>query len=436
MRIQARIFSVAVILAGIAAVAHASLADIAQGGPRGIVGYSLLVILGIVAEAIPIHYQINDSKVSSSISFIPLFTLIVLHPYSAALAALLVVAPAEFFVHRAPPSKAIFNIAQIAVAAQLAAWALQVLDPFLGEFVAFIGLSLVFFLANIAVVGIFVSLDQEVSFAATVRKVVGAGGSNLFYDVLVSPLALLVALVYRDVGVLGVLLLVLPLLIIRHSYLAMLQLQHANTALLRVLIKAIETRDPYTSGHSLRVSLLAREIAEDMMLRGRKTDQVETAALLHDIGKVDGVYAELIQKPHSLSSEEVRVIRTHATKGADFLHSLHTFNDFILGGIRHHHEKYDGSGYPDGLSGDNIPIVARIIQIADSIDAMLSDRPYRPALSLGQVYRELERCSGSQFDPSIVTLILRRGTLERALPLLREHGASREEPRELAVSLG
>lgn len=223
---------------------------------------------------------------------------------------------------------------------------------------------------------------------------------------------------------------VLPLQLLRHSYLSKLQLEKVNKDLLRVLIKAIETRDPYTSGHSLRVSTLARAIAEDMGLSRRKVDDIETAALLHDIGKIDALYSELICKPHDLTPDEREIIRTHATKGADLLRSLSAFNDDIIRAVRHHHERFDGNGYPAGLAGEAIPLPARIIMLCDSVDAMLSDRPYRPARTIEFTEEEIRRCAGSQFDPAIVAVVLRRGTLFRAARLL---DVEREASRALVL---
>jgi putative nucleotidyltransferase with HDIG domain len=221
----------------------------------------------------------------------------------------------------------------------------------------------------------------------------------------------------------GLLAVVLPLLLIRYSYLSASQLQQANRDLLRVLIKAIETRDPYTSGHSLRVSTLAKMIAEDHGLRARLVSQVADAALLHDIGKIDALYAEIISKPAALTDHERSVIQTHATKGADLLQSLTSLEKEIIVGVRHHHEHFDGSGYPSGLQGKSIPIAARIIMICDSVDAMLSDRPYRDALTVEQVNQELRACSGTQFDPELVETILQCGTLPRAELLVDRSGA-------------
>ncbi len=391
-------------------------------------GLLTLTVLGVLAEFLPVQYSVEGREASSSISFIPMFVIgLSFHPTTTVLATALIIGTASTLGHKLPAWKTIFNVCQVALAVRLGSELYYYLStstlPILHyDVVALAGLSLTFFITNTVLVSFFYSIDQSTPFLPTLKRIAGPGGSNLYYDLLVSPLALLVSYVYRSSGLSGVLLLVLPLYILRHSYVAMLQLQQANRALLKVLIKAIDTRDPYTSGHSLRVSLLARAIAEDMGVRGRRLDDVETAALLHDIGKVDGIYAELIRKPHALSADEVKVIRTHATKGADFVGGLRTYSDGIVLSIRHHHEKYDGSGYPNGLRGSEIPLAARIIQISDSIDAMLSDRPYRSALSLEQVHTELRRCAGSQFDPGIVDNMLERGSLTRMLPTLRLHG--------------
>lgn len=155
----------------------------------------------------------------------------------------------------------------------------------------------------------------------------------------------------------------------------------------------------------MRVSHLARRIAEEMGLSRRKTDAIETAALLHDIGKIDAVYSEILEKPGSLTSEERAVIESHVLKGVELLESLSSFGDDVIAAVRHHHERMDGKGYPDGLEGEDIPLGGRIIKVCDAIDAMLSDRPYRKALDLSAVEEQLTIYSGSQFDQLIVEKI-------------------------------
>ncbi len=143
--------------------------------------------------------------------------------------------------------------------------------------------------------------------------------------------------------------------------------------------------------------------------------------MLHDIGKIDPKFSDIIQKPYSLTLEERDLIRTHAATGAELLQSLSTVGSEVILAVRHHHERYDGEGYPDGTAAEQIPIIARIIMLCDSIDAMLSDRPYRNALTVEEVEAEVRRCSGTQFDPYIAERILARGTLRRAADIFARH---------------
>lgn len=282
---------------------------------------------------------------------------------------------------------------------------------------AFAGMVATVFASNLLVVSGLFALRNRQNLLIVIKYVVGSSAVNLVYGFLASPTAILTAIVYDRLYIGGLLLMVMPLLLIRYSYLSKLQLQQANRDLLKVLIKTIETRDPYTSGHSLRVSNLARLIAEDLGLSRRRVAQVETAGLLHDIGKIDTIYTAIIQKPTDLTEDERRVIKTHAVKGAEFLKNMTSLNDAVIDGVRHHHERYDGMGYPDGLRGEEIPLYSRIIMICDAIDAMLSDRPYRTALTIDRVHDELLRCAGTQFDPEITGVIVRSDTLSRAAEL-------------------
>ncbi|HEX7051390.1 MAG TPA: HD-GYP domain-containing protein [Longimicrobiales bacterium] len=293
---------------------------------------------------------------------------------------------------------------------------------------AFLALALTFFLANTSVVGYLFVLRQKEKPFTVLRNLIGPAGSNLFYNLLASPVAVFAAVLYNQMYIGGLMLMVLPLLLIRYSYLSKIQLQHANQDLLRVLVKTIETRDPYTSGHSLRVSRIARAIAEDLGFSRRKVEQVETAALLHDVGKTDAIYASIIRKPTALTEEETAIIRTHAIKGAQMLEGLSSFPEEVIRGVRHHHERYDGRGYPDGLRGKEIPLAARIIMLCDSIDAMLSDRPYRPALTVEQVAEEVRRCAGSQFDPEIAEAIVRLDTINRVAAMIEEDATAARTP--------
>jgi putative nucleotidyltransferase with HDIG domain len=262
------------------------------------------------------------------------------------------------------------------------------------------------------------ALLKNIDFGTVYRQVIGTGGANLWYDMLASPIALVPVALYKESPVTGMVLILLPLLLIQYSYLSNQKVIERSKDLLRALVKAIETRDPYTSGHSLRVATLAKTIAHDLRLPQRRVYQVEMAALLHDIGKIDPVFSSVLSKPYELTLDERELIQTHAARGADLLKEMKSVPGEVVSSVRHHHERYDGRGYPDGVRGTEIPLPARIIMLCDSIDAMLSDRPYRKALSIAAVRAEIMRCSGDQFDPEIVRIVLERDTLERAVELI------------------
>jgi HD-GYP domain-containing protein (c-di-GMP phosphodiesterase class II) len=181
------------------------------------------------------------------------------------------------------------------------------------------------------------------------------------------------------------------------------------------MVKAIEARDPYTSGHSLRVSEMSRAIAVELGLSAREIEQVETAALLHDVGKIHEEFAPLLRKEGRLTPEETALMQTHSSRSADLVGIISKFRGVIQESVRHHHERWDGQGYPDGLSGKTIPLPARIILISDTIDAMTTDRPYRKRLGLDVVIAELQKCKGTQFDPDLVDVAVASVAVRRLI---------------------
>lgn len=172
------------------------------------------------------------------------------------------------------------------------------------------------------------------------------------------------------------------------------------------LVYALEAKDDYTSGHSQRVTDLAVEIAESLRFDKERLEKIRLAGILHDIGKI-GVPESILNKPGRLEGHEYEIVKTHSEVGEKILRSVIT-DEEILCAIRHHHERYDGSGYPDALSGDHIPKLARILAVADAYDAMTSARPYRKPMSHSEAVAELEKGCGSQFDPQVVRVFLAR----------------------------
>lgn len=171
------------------------------------------------------------------------------------------------------------------------------------------------------------------------------------------------------------------------------------------ITNALEAKDTYSYGHSSNVTDYTRLIAEDLSLSSLEKESIINAALLHDVGKI-GISDAILLKPGKLTSAEWEIIRSHPLRGKEILEPL-SFLEEALPSIYHHHERYDGQGYPDGLKGKEIPLGARILTVTDSYDAMNSDRPYRKRLSEEKCIAELNKSAGSQFDPQIVEVFLR-----------------------------
>jgi putative nucleotidyltransferase with HDIG domain len=437
MAISLKFYTGLVFSGAIAFIATVDWLVLLELTPRDWAGLLAFLTLAVFSQGLAVDSAVGAAKpVKSSIAFLPLLALAVVLPVpTVVLAAATMSLIHELFFRERSWLRTVFNVGQTVLSYGLAATAFRAFAPGLGSsqdilslgltniLLPFCALALVFFVLNLFFVSVFITIRQEAQWLEVVTAAMGRGGGNLVYDILASPIALFTAYLYDVFYIGGLFAGFLPMLVIRQSYASLMDVQRANRDLLKVLVKAIETRDPYTSGHSTRVSTLARLIAIDYGLRPTAVANVENAALLHDIGKIDPIYVTIIAKPSELTDSERRIIRTHATTGAELLESLTSLSRDVIEGVRHHHEMYDGTGYPDGLHGRDIPLAARIIMICDAVDAMLSDRPYRDALPVQKVREELRRCSGSQFDPELVRTILTRDTLERAEQLVDRSGA-------------
>ncbi len=318
------------------------------------------------------------------------------------------------------PVKSVFNVSQLTLAIGLGAVVYEALGgpvdhtralDLLEVLPALGGLIVTYWLTNQVMVGIVISLDSGKGVGEVWRELAPVALAN---ELASSSFAVFVVFAFAHLGWGGPLVVLLPLFFVQHAYGIQVKLIKQNKEILELLVKTIEAKDPYTSGHSLRVAQFSRELAEALGLPSQRAEEVETSALLHDIGKIDFAYTDLINSPAQLSDAEREIIRTHPERGARLLASISSLSRNVLEAVRHHHEHYDGNGYPDGLAGTEIPLAARVIMVVDTVDAMLSNRPYRAALRPEQVMAELRRFSGRQFDPLVVAKFIDLGMVERA----------------------
>ena len=182
-------------------------------------------------------------------------------------------------------------------------------------------------------------------------------------------------------------------------------IRQLNDELFLTLSKIIDARDPHAAGHAARAANHATAIAAELGWPAERVEHIRQAGLLHDIGKL-GISEQILHKPARLDDQEYAIIKTHAALGAEFLETCHGLRH-LAPFIKHHHERWDGDGYPDGLHGEQIPPEARILAVCDAVDAMASDRPYHQATPLAEIVAELERCAGTQFDPVAVQTFVR-----------------------------
>jgi putative nucleotidyltransferase with HDIG domain len=218
------------------------------------------------------------------------------------------------------------------------------------------------------------------------------------------PLGAIIALVYNSYGWWTILLFLVPIFLARHSFKLYVDMKEAHINTVAALTSAIDANDPFTHGHSYRVSRYALRVGRTMGLSARDMEILEYGALLHDIGKI-AIQHDILLKNDLLTEREFITLKQHPTIGADIVENLKFLREAAVL-VRYHHEQPNGRGYPDGLKGDEIPIGARVILVVDAFDAMTSDRPYRKGLELSRVVEQFEKHKGEQFDLEITELVL------------------------------
>lgn len=383
---------------------------------------STLLFIAVISEFMAL--TITESGSTSTMDFVPhLAAILLLGPTYAAIIAVLSWIVFQYWMLENPPHKVVYNTAQITIAVSLSgAFYFYFADPSIlpvsglsstvastftpyTEFLRysippFVGASVIYFGVNYSSVSLIVALTENIDFSDAWRKL--AAANVLLFDVATSFVAYGVVVLYVEWGPLALILTLVPIIGVRYSSGLIIELRQLNSDLLRVLVNTLEAQDPYTSGHSIRVAEMAKRIAKELGLGRDKVQDIETAALLHDIGKIDNAYHEILQQEGPLTDQQRKLIKDHPARGVEIIESVRSLDASVLNYIRHHHEHYDGSGYPNGLAGEDIPLGARIIMVSDTIDAMRTTRPYRDALAIETIKSELQNNKGSQFDPRVV----------------------------------
>lgn len=390
-----------------------------------VIPFALLVA---VAESVPVMLPRAEQSVSVSFA-IGYATIVLIDPTWAALS----VSFGILLANLGQGKRAniwLFNGAQIFIASFIAAtfWhaartALPVDASLLHQAPALLFTAVILVAVNIVLTTVSVSLAYQLRWSDVISANVKWAIPNV---VVLWTVGLLIVFLFRsDAGLVGVLLLWLPLLVVRYSFQQYVQLKHAHMETIQSLAAALDAKDPYTHGHSQRVADLSLKIARELGLSAPELEAVHYAGILHDIGKI-GVDDGVLNKPGKLTEEDWTKIRSHPIIGADIVKNVR-FLRGVDAIIRHHHESFDGSGYPDGLKGEEIPLGARILCVADAFDAMTTERVYRTAFSMEQAVAELQSKAGQQFDPRVVAAFV-----DRVVPQLQisEEPGNDGPPRE------
>lgn len=369
-------------------------------------GSALLTAIGFIAASLA--YRVQRSSLGET-SFIPYLSALVLYPSWTVVTLVGIGSAAAELRRRKFGIKLVFNVAQFVLAAASASLVYVMLGgkPLAGADASFYALPhstavIAFLLVNTFAVAAAIGLAEEKSILRTWYEGNAAG---FVYDIVLIPFVFGFARAYHDWGIWGAAPLLALVVGLRFTYQSKHQLETTNRELLELFVHTVEFRDPYTSGHSKRVSRYSRIIAKAVGRSGKEIARIEIAGMLHDVGKIHEIFAPVLSKPGRLTPEERAIMELHPIKSAELVAKLSEFAD-IIPAVRHHHENWDGTGYPDRLAGFEIPLGSRIIMFADTIDAMTTDRPYRKAMTEVEVRAELQKYKGSQFDPYICDALL------------------------------
>ncbi|OGO77285.1 MAG: hypothetical protein A2Y23_02595 [Clostridiales bacterium GWB2_37_7] len=381
----------------------------------------IFTILSIVAESLLIPTP-GESAISVSFA-VNLAAILVLGVPEAAWIACIGVMVRSVkhqgnYVHilNTPWYKTLFNGANILLSAGIAGY-FYIFFGGVPEVIDFNNLFLPLMTSIISYVLINETIMSWLMSAATGEAFISSWLSNLFFAardcIFVAPLGVLMAIAYMKYNILGIFLFLGPLLLARYSYKLYIDMRRIYIDTVKSLSQAIEVKDPYTQGHSMRVGEYAVALGKRLKLSNKKLENLKMAAILHDIGKI-GIEESILNKPGKLTEEEFDKIKTHPENGYKIIQDIEFLKD-VSEIVLNHHEKMDGTGYPNGKRQDEIRKEAAILSIADVYDALTSDRPYRKALTVEQAFAIIEEGKGKHFDAQLA---------EEFMDMIKEQGSA------------
>ncbi|MDD4903614.1 MAG: HD-GYP domain-containing protein [Candidatus Bipolaricaulis sp.] len=375
--------------------------------------FVLFLVLGLLSEIYAVWIPAYGSEVSSSMA-IYMASLFILGPSLTVAMVFVTTLASEVLMRwdrfRSNPSRVTyvlaFNIGQLVLSVAVtgilffpsgnAAFPLVLGTDYLWAMLAFVCYATV----NLALVTGVVSMTERQRFLH--RFLAYVRDFSVQYLVL-GVLALLLAVLYSQ-SIWHMLLAIVPLFLVHLSFRSYQRLRTEARKTFEKISRILDERDHYTAVHSSNVAELAVQIAQEMGLSETDTEQVEIAARVHDIGKV-AVPDSILLKPGPLSDQEWEVMKRHPVVSAELIEGLEIYSSVAVA-VRHEHERWDGSGYPDGLKGEKIPVVARVIAAADIYNALSTNRPYRPAFSREETLRMIEEMRGKDLDPAAADALL------------------------------
>jgi len=366
-------------------------------------GFLFFSVLAIFADSMPVSLPRGGRvTVTEAVAFA---SIILFGPTISAFVMLAANIASEI-ISKSKIHRLAFNCAQFVLATGTAGLVYQYLggtryNISLENVFPYIGASFAYLAVNGTAFSLIMSLEFNISLYGIWLTNMRWAIPNL---IMLAPLGLLMAKTYTYTGPMGVILFFAPLLLARYIFKSYMDTREVYINTLEALAGALDAKDRYTKGHSDRVANYAAELARQLKLREDQVEAILHMAFLHDIGKI-GISDELLTRVGRLADSEFDKIKLHPVIGEHILKDLNYLGSFTHF-VRSHHEKYDGSGYPDGLKGKAIPLGARIITLADSFDAMTSDRSYRSKMTPEEALDEVRRCSGTHFDPELVEAFL------------------------------